>query len=148
MDPSIKQSDFDRGIIRARRYRNRRIGEFLKELRLTEGRGTGIPTMLKALKTNGSVPPKFDTNEPDRIYFLVEFFIHPEFKKDTDEGGVISGVIDREIGREISGEIGGEIILTKRQKEVLELIRENNTITIDELANVLGIKSTSSPFLK
>lgn len=26
-----------------RRYRNRRIGEFLKELELTEGRSTGIP---------------------------------------------------------------------------------------------------------
>jgi len=28
-----------------RRYRNRRIGEFLKELSLTEGRGTGVPKM-------------------------------------------------------------------------------------------------------
>jgi len=27
----------------SRRYRNRRIGEFLKELNLTEGRSTGIP---------------------------------------------------------------------------------------------------------
>ena len=27
----------------SRRYRNRRGGEFLKELEMTEGRGTGIP---------------------------------------------------------------------------------------------------------
>jgi len=37
-----------------RRYRNRRIGEFLKELKLTEGRCTGIPKIRKALRENGS----------------------------------------------------------------------------------------------
>ena len=38
VDPSLKQSDFDKGIVRARRDRNRRIGEFLKDLKLTEGK--------------------------------------------------------------------------------------------------------------
>jgi ATP-dependent DNA helicase RecG len=33
VDPSLKQSDFDKGIVRARRYRNRRIGEFLKDFK-------------------------------------------------------------------------------------------------------------------
>lgn len=80
-DPSLKQADFDKGIARARRYRNRRVGEFLKELRLTEGRGTGIPTIVKALKNNGSGSPKFDTNEPHRTHFLIEIPIHPEFKE-------------------------------------------------------------------
>lgn len=78
-DPSLKQRDFDKGIVRARRYRNRRIGEFLKELRLTEGRGTGIPTIVKALADNGSPEPKFDTNEPERTHFLVEIPIHSAF---------------------------------------------------------------------
>lgn len=32
-----------------RRYRNLRIGEFLKELDLTEGRATGIPKILKVM---------------------------------------------------------------------------------------------------
>ncbi len=36
-------------------YRNRRMGEFLKQLSLTEGRGTGVPKMLEALRANGSV---------------------------------------------------------------------------------------------
>ena len=31
--------------LRSRRYRNRRLGEFLKELELTEGRTTGSPTI-------------------------------------------------------------------------------------------------------
>ena len=47
-------------------------------------------------------------------------------------------------GGEIGGEISGEIVLTKRQKDVIELILENKNITIDEMANSLGIKSTST----
>ena len=78
-DPSIRVNDLDRGIIRARRYRNRRIGEFLKELNLTEGKGTGIPTIKRALKNNGSPPAKYDTDGDDRRFFLLEIPVHPEF---------------------------------------------------------------------
>lgn len=84
VDASLKQSDFDSGRVRARRYRNRRIGEFLKELRLTEGRGTGIPTILNSLKDNGSPAPKFDANEPERVHFIVEIPIHPAFTIDSE----------------------------------------------------------------
>ncbi len=76
-DRSIKQSDLDRGLVIARRYRNRRIGEFLKELKLTEGRCTGIPKILRALQANGSPPPTFRTDE-DRSYFLTILYSHPE----------------------------------------------------------------------
>ena len=37
-----------------RHYRNRRIGEFLKEIHLTEGRNTGFRKTLRALEHNGS----------------------------------------------------------------------------------------------
>ena len=33
-------NDFEKGVVRTRRYRNRLIGGFLKELGLTEGKGT------------------------------------------------------------------------------------------------------------
>lgn len=56
--------------LKARRYRNRRLGDFLKELDLTEGRATGIPTIQKALKDNGSPHAIIDTNE-QRTYFLI-----------------------------------------------------------------------------
>jgi ATP-dependent DNA helicase RecG len=79
-DPSLKQTDFEKGVVKARRYRNRRIGEFLKELRLTEGRGTGIPTIKRELFENGSPDAKFDTDEPDRRYFIIEIPIHEDFK--------------------------------------------------------------------
>ncbi len=56
--------------LKARRYRNRRLGDFLKELDLTEGRATGIPTIQKALKDNGSASATIDTDD-DRTYFLI-----------------------------------------------------------------------------
>ena len=56
--------------LKARRYRNRRLGDFLKELDLTEGRATGIPTIQKALRDNGSMAATIETDE-DRTYFLL-----------------------------------------------------------------------------
>jgi ATP-dependent DNA helicase RecG len=53
-DRSIRMEAFQTGNIRPRRYRNRRLGDFLKELKLTEGKATGIPTIRKELRTNGS----------------------------------------------------------------------------------------------
>lgn len=75
-DRSISLANMEAGNLVARRYRNRRIGEFLKELRLTEGRGTGIPTVLRAMQENGSPAPSFDTDS-DRSYFTVTLPVHP-----------------------------------------------------------------------
>jgi ATP-dependent DNA helicase RecG len=78
-DRSIRLEAFARGAVRSRRYRNRRLGEFLKEPELTEGRATGIPTILSELKANGSAPPRFYFDD-DRTLFEVELFIHPAFE--------------------------------------------------------------------
>ena len=59
-----------------RRYRNRRIGEFLKELEFTEGRSTGIPKIMEAMEKNGSPPAEFEFDE-DHSYFMVRLPIHP-----------------------------------------------------------------------
>ncbi|MDR1934501.1 MAG: putative DNA binding domain-containing protein [Candidatus Accumulibacter sp.] len=74
-DRSVTLDQLRRGRAQARRYRNRRIGEFLKELDLTEGRATGIPKILRAMAANGSPPPEFETDE-GRSYFLVRLPIH------------------------------------------------------------------------
>lgn len=81
-DRSIRLEAFNQGQVRSRRYRNRRLGEFLKELELTEGRATGIPTILKALKDNGSPEPRFYTDE-NHTFFEIELFIHPTFIEKT-----------------------------------------------------------------
>jgi ATP-dependent DNA helicase RecG len=59
-----------------REYRNRKLGDFLKELKLTEGRGTGFPIIYDRLEENGSEPPVFETDD-DRSYFLGIIKIHP-----------------------------------------------------------------------
>ncbi len=59
----------------SRHYRNRHLGEFLKELRLTEGRNTGIPTIQREFEKNGSPAATFDTDE-DRLSFLVRIPCH------------------------------------------------------------------------
>ena len=69
-DRSIKMEDLRVGRSVTRRYRNRRIGDFLKELDLTEGRSTGIPKILRAMQANGSPLPEFETDE-DRTYHLL-----------------------------------------------------------------------------
>ncbi len=76
-DPSIRIESLSSGKIMARRYRNRRIGEFFKELELTEGRCTGIPKMRAAMERNGSPKPRFSTDET-RTHFVVELPVHPE----------------------------------------------------------------------
>ena len=58
--------------------RNRRIGEFLKELRLAEGRGTGLPKLRRSMQENGSPAPRFDFDEA-RSYFRVTLPAHPEY---------------------------------------------------------------------
>ena len=63
-----------------RRYRNRRIGEFLKELHLTEGRNTGFMKILRATEKNGSPMPLFETDEY-RSYFATTLFVHEAFKE-------------------------------------------------------------------
>ena len=70
----------------SRRYRNRRIGEFLKELDLTEGRSTGIPKILRNMEANGSPVPEFETDE-DRTYYLVRLPAHSSAKVATPEAG-------------------------------------------------------------
>lgn len=74
--PPVDQTTLQRPNIVARDYRNRRIGDFLKELKLTEGRGTGFPKIRQAMAKNGSPVPHFETDQ-DRTYFLTILGIHP-----------------------------------------------------------------------
>ncbi len=58
--------------------RNRRVGDFLKQIGLAEMRSTGIPTILREMKENGSPPPRFDFDEA-RTYFRVTLPAHPQY---------------------------------------------------------------------
>ncbi len=138
VDPSIKQQDLDRGRVISRRYRNRRIGDFLKELSLTEGRGTGIPAIYRELDQNGSPAPRFNMDDPDRRFFFVELLAHPYFEMSektplkteahserwVDDFGKISERIRNEYGREPA--------------RALEVIYHHPEFTAEQIAAELG----------
>ena len=65
----------------SRYYRNRRLGEFLKELDLSEGHSSGIPTIQEELENNGSPRAEFFTVE-DRRAMRIRIPIHPAFLED------------------------------------------------------------------
>lgn len=75
-DRSISAADISRcDILVSRRYRNRRLGEYLKELDMTEGRSTGIPTIQNVLENNGSPRATVITDE-DRTFFRIAIPCH------------------------------------------------------------------------
>ena len=75
--PSLKEEDFIKGSVPPVQARNRRIGEFLRELCLAEARGTGIQTIFRTMESNENPIPKFDF---DPTYFRVTLPAHPKFQ--------------------------------------------------------------------
>ncbi len=126
-DRAIRMEDFSKGIIKPRRYRNRRLGDFLKELDLTEGKATGIPLIRKSLLENGS-PEAVFTSDEDRSYFMVELMIHQEFKPD-------------DLMTAISGQEKSVKPRGRSNIQILDLISHNPDITIPEIASLLGIST-------
>ncbi|MDM8125980.1 ATP-binding protein [Mediterraneibacter glycyrrhizinilyticus] len=111
-----------------RRYRNRRIGDFLKELHLTEGRNTGFKKILDALEANGSPKPEFETDEA-RSYFISRFYIHKEFQN----------VLKKEPKRSRKGAKKELKKGAERKQVILELLFENPTMTQTDLIDKLGL---------
>lgn len=87
-DRSVTQEGLKRYKVSNRRYRNRRIGDILKELHLTEGRNTGFGKILSALEENGSPKPEFETDEGHN-YFITRLFIHEAFMKQESKGAQV-----------------------------------------------------------
>ena len=154
-DRSVRMEEIRKGIIRNPRYRNRRIGDFLKELDMTEGRGTGIPIIRREMKKNGSPEPIFETGE-DYSYFITTLPIHPAFlEEDETLNETINGPINRPINADdknadiqydnvlsvINNELGGTINGTINgtiKKEVLLILE---TISMQQGINMIDIIS-------
>ena len=118
-DRSVQLDQLRLGRAMARRYRNRRIGEFLKELQLTEGRSTGIPKILRAMKENGSPAPEFETDD-EHSYFQVRLPAHPRTK------GLEAKPADGELAKDRS--VGTKSALSRHQVEILGKCLEEREI--------------------
>lgn len=112
-------------LLKARRYRNRRLGDFLKELDLSEGRATGIPTIQDELRKNGSQPARIETDDA-RSYFLIEIPCREGFM----EGGDPKRSNDEPIAiQELPAEV----------ERLLEMIKDVPSISRAMLSKQLGI---------
>ena len=95
------------------------MGDFLKELDLTEGRCTGIPTIQEELAKNGS-PRAFIETDEDRSYFLMYIPVHEgcgnvvTLKENTENYPIIT-------------------------QSTLELIMQNPKMTVKQLSEALGL---------
>lgn len=148
-DRSVTQEGLKQYKVSNRRYRNRRIGDILKELHLTEGRNTGFGKILSALEENGSPKPEFETDEGHN-YFITRLFIHKAFMKQGQKGAKVDskgakvGQKGAEVepkGAEVKAK-GAEIEEkgvkvdakgakkgTERRLEILNRMRENPFVT-------------------
>ncbi|MCP5107511.1 MAG: winged helix-turn-helix transcriptional regulator [bacterium] len=108
-----------------RDYRNRRIGDFLKELDLTEGRSTGFPKIRRQLKQNGSPEPVFQTDD-QLSHFLTILYAHPDFTsqdKDFEENGTVNGTANGTVN--------------ETQRKILEEIEKESSISYNQMAERL-----------
>lgn len=141
-DGSIRPADLNAGLIVPRRYRNRRIGEFLKELKLTEGRGTGIPTIREAMKQNGNPKPSFKTDD-DRTYFLTELPIQSDFAK--AEAAILKAKNKAKVEAQDKAQVKAQVkaqaeSLTPTERRILKALAKEPQ-SISALYKALGYKS-------
>lgn len=140
-DRTISDKDLRECHLISKRYRNRRIGDFLKELKLIEGRNTGIPTMLRAMKNNGSQMPIFETDS-DRTYFTVVLPVQKSFLSETEPSKKTAEKDDKTINpkqRRTVAEI---------KSLVTEVLAKSGAIPTFELVQKLGYKKQTEAFSK
>ncbi len=82
--PPVNQEMLKQERIVSRDTRNSRLGDFLKDLDLTEGRGTGIRKIRNQMQRNGSPAPNFITDD-NNVFFITELLLHPAFDQVTDQ---------------------------------------------------------------
>lgn len=119
-DRSISKEDIEK--LKSRRYRNRRLGDFLKELDLTEGRSTGVPTIQTKLAENGSPRTIFETTNY-RLTFLITIPIHEMCSESSETTNDSSGTRQ------------------KTSDKIIELIKKAPQITAPQIAMELGIST-------
>lgn len=102
---------------------------FLKELNISEGRATGIPTIQDELRKNGSLPARIETDDA-RSYFLIEIPCREGFKNTIEP-------IEQEskLKSELKSKHKDEL---KTLRIILDLMIENPEITTMALIEIVA----------
>ena len=132
-EPGISDESIRNLNMKGRYYRNKRLGDFLKELHLTEGRNTGMRMIVESMTSNGSGLPIYETDS-GRTYMSVTIPIHPDFLDDTPRPTEPV----RRSGRRSSDEI---------KADVLDILRREGCIPSTSIASALGYR-TMTPALR
>ena len=133
-DRSIPAADISRGeLLISKRYRNRRLGEYLKELELTEGRSTGIPTIQNVLKANGS-PRAIVVTDEERTFFRITIPCHEA------AGNIIADIASKDNHDPKDGPKDGLKELTDRQKVIVEMIIANPFLSAKTISEKISEK--------
>lgn len=142
-DRSISAADISRcEILVSKRYRNRRLGEYLKELDLTEGRSTGIPTIQNVLENNGS-PRATVVTDDERTFFRITIPCHEA------AGNMIADIVHKDGSLKASKRGSLKTALQtalesalqtapKSALKIIEQISNNPRATMTDLANLTG----------
>ena len=120
--PPLGKNNINSPVITPPRYRNRRLGDFFKELELTEGRCTGFPKIRRALKANGSPAPLFQTDE-NREYFMVTIKVNRRAYELAAKMAPQKAEKSREKSRE----------------KILDMVAGRPSITTQQLAEGVGL---------
>ena len=147
-DRSISKEDIAKGdMLKSRRYRNRRLGDFLKELDLTEGRSTDVPTIQAKLAENGSPRAIFETTD-DRLTFLVTIPIHERWSDSSETKSESSGTSlssseesIETVGFSSEKSTGSSEKTSNSSEKILELIKQDPKISAAGIAMEIGISS-------
>lgn len=138
----------------ARDYRNRRIGDFLKELELTESRGTGFPIIYRAMDKNGSPSPIFETDEQS-TYFLTTLPVSTEKSVGASVGAnklninklneIIAFFEQPSVGASVGASAGAQAIvhaeIHNKVEDILRLAKD--WIKRADLFNAIGLTNHS-----
>ena len=134
--PPITNEDLKKQRVVSRHYRNRRIGDFLKEMHLTEGRSTGFPKIYQAVKRNDSPMPVFETDDRN-MHFLATMPIHQAF---VNERAYLASLGKELEENEPKDEPKDELIeLTERQRFILMLIDGDGSISREEMSRKISV---------
>lgn len=136
--PGIDRSISEKTIAEGKRfvsryYRNRRLGEFLKELDLSEGHSSGIPTIQEELENNGSPRAEFFTDE-DRRAMRIRIPIHPAFLEADDQVSLSDSY------EKATKKLSNKKI--EQYDKILKLLNDGEWHKTAEIADNLGLKDT------
>lgn len=139
-DSSINEKDILTFSPKTRKYRNRRIAEFMKELHIAEAKNTGYPTIIKYLKQNESSMPIIEM-DGERSYVTViipinKYLMEPSL--DNEELSLKERIINLLQERamkisEISKSLGYKQVSGTLKKTIKELLEENKIKVKDRI---------------